>query len=200
MQTFSPSAQNLIKQGVYKTKIKNVFYIERPIYKDSRGFFSEIVKIPELEEVIGTQFVVKQVNHARSEQNVVRGIHAEGWNKFVTVITGVCFAVIVDVRPESETFGIKEYFLMGDGENALDGCLFLPSGVGNSICAVKGPADYLYLVDRLYADRDKSGDMAISIFDPDINIEWPIKKEEMVISERDTNTITLREKYPEKFK
>ena len=76
----------------------------------------------------------------------------------------------------------------------------MPSGVGNSICAVKGPADYLYLVDRLYANRDKSGDMAISIFDPDINIEWPIKKEEMVISERDTNTVTLREKFPEKFK
>lgn len=200
MQSYSPTEENKIKEGVYKTQISGVVYVQRPIYRDNRGFFSEIVKIPELEEVIGTQFVVKQVNHARSEQNVVRGIHAEGWNKFVTVITGLCFAVIVDVRPESETFGLKEYFLMGNGESALDGCLFLPSGVGNSICVMNGPVDYLYLVDRLYADRDQSGDMAISVFDPDINIEWPIKKEEMIISERDTNTTTLREKYPEKFK
>ncbi len=200
MQSFTPSEENRIKEGVYKTKINGVLYVQRPIYRDNRGFFSEIVKIPELEVIIGQPFVVKQVNHARSEQNVVRGIHAEGWNKLVCVVNGVCYAVIVDVRPESETFGAKEYFLMGDGENALDGCLFLPSGVGNSICVMKGPVDYFYLVDRLYADRDKNGDMAISVFDPDLNIEWPIKKEEMVISERDTNTVTLREKYPEKFK
>ncbi len=200
MQTYLPTEENKLNKGVYKTKIKGLLYVERQIYRDNRGFFSEIVKIPELELIIGNEFVVKQVNHARSEQNVVRGIHAEGWNKFICVIAGVCFAVIVDVRPESETFGVKEYFLMGDGENALDGCLFLPSGVGNSICVIKGPVDYLYLVDRLYADRDQSGDMAISVFDPDINIEWPIAKEQMVISERDTKTITLREKYPEKFK
>jgi dTDP-4-dehydrorhamnose 3,5-epimerase len=200
MQTYLPIIENKISEGVYKTKINGLLYVERPIYRDNRGFFSEIVKIPELEQIIGTQFVVKQVNHARSEQNVVRGIHAEGWNKFITVISGLCYAVIVDVRPESETFGIKEYFLMGDGNNALEGCLFLPSGVGNSICVLKGPVDYLYLVDRLYADRDKAGDTAISVFDPDINIEWPIAKDQMVISERDTNTISLREKYPEKFK
>lgn len=199
MQTYQPTEENKVKEGVYKTAINGLFYIERPIHSDNRGFFSEVVKVPELEEVTGTTFEVKQVNHARSEQNVIRGIHAEGWNKYVCIISGTCFAAIVDVRPESETFGKKEYFIMGDREDALKGCLFLPSGVGNSVCVLEGPLDYLYLVDRLYKDRDTKGDVAISVFDPDINIEWPLERDKMIISERDTNAITLREKSPEKF-
>lgn len=197
--TYKPTEENKLREGVHKTSINGLLYIDRTMNTDNRGFFSEVVKIPELEQIIGQEFVVKQVNHARSETNVVRGIHAEGWNKYIFVVTGLCFAAIVDVRPESETFGNKEFFLLGSGENALNGCLFLPSGVGNSVCVLEGPVDYLYLVDRLYADRDKAGDVAISIFDPDLNIPWPIAKEDMIISERDTNTITLREKVPEKF-
>lgn len=197
--TYQPTDENKLQDGVYKTSINGLLYIDRPIHTDNRGFFSEVVKIPELEQIIGTEFVVKQVNHARSEKNVVRGIHAEGWNKFVFVLTGLAFSAIVDVRPDSETFGKKEYFLLGSGEYALTGCLFLPSGVGNSVCILEGPVDYLYLVDRLYKDRDASGDVAISIFDPDLQIPWPVAKEDMIISERDTNTITLREKSPEKF-
>ncbi len=197
--TYKPSDENKIQEGIFKTSVNGVLYIERSIYADERGFFSEIVKVPELEKIIAMPFQVKQVNHARSEQNVMRGIHAEGWNKFVVVLTGTCFSAIVDVRPDSDTFGKKEYFLLGNREDALKGCLFLPSGVGNSLCVLDGPVDYLYLVDRLYEDRDKSGDVAISLFDPDLDIPWPIEKENMIISERDTNSITLREKCPEKF-
>lgn len=197
--TYQPTDTNKVSEGVYKTSINGVLYIDRPIHTDNRGFFSEVVKMPDLEQIIGKPFVVKQVNHARSEKNVVRGIHAEGWNKYVFVITGLAFSAIVDVRPDSETFGNKEYFLLGNGENSLTGCLFLPVGVGNSICVLEGPVDYLYLVDRLYSERDKAGDVAISAFDPDLNIPWPVAKEDMIISERDTNTITLREKSPEKF-
>ena len=198
-QTYTPSEEFRIRDGVFKTSIEGILYIERPIHSDERGFFSEVVKIPELEQMIGQVFVVKQVNHARSEQNVVRGIHAEGWNKYVSVITGLAFSAVVDVRPESATFGMKEYFLLGEGDKGLKGCLFLPSGVGNSICVLEGPVDYLYLVDRLYADRDKSGYLAISLFDPDLNIPWPVSKDQMVISDRDKNSITLRERSPEKF-
>ena len=58
---------------------------------------------------------------------------------------------------------------------------------------------YSYAVDKLYKDRDKSGDVAISLFDPDLGVDWPIDKKNIVVSQRDINTISLREKYPEKF-
>jgi dTDP-4-dehydrorhamnose 3,5-epimerase len=196
---FEPKQDNQIQNGVFKTQINGMFYIERPYHKDQRGFFSEVVKVPNIESYTGSPFQIKQINHARSEKNVIRGIHAEGWNKFVFIVSGVGFAAIVDVRTESSTFGNKEFFKLGLAEDALSGCLFLPSGIGNSICVLDGPLDYIYVVDKLYEDRDTSGDLAISVFDPDLQIPWPIKREDMIISERDINSITLREKHPEKF-
>lgn len=199
-ETYQILPQNKIVEGVYSTNIEGMFYVEHKTFPDQRGFFSEILKTPEIEEVIGQPFQIKQVNHARSLDKVVRGIHCEGWNKFITITDGICFSAIVDVRPNSTTFGEKEYFLLGQGDEALDGSVYIPAGCGNSMCVIEGPVDYLYFVDRLYQDRDKAGDLALSLFDEDIAIQWPLNREDMILSERDINAITLREKYPEKFK
>lgn len=198
-QTYIPTSELQAAKGIYKTAIDGLLYIEQSLFPDNRGFFSEIVRLPEIEAVTGQSFNVRQVNHARSEQNVVRGIHAEGWNKCTFITRGKALCALIDVRPTSNTFLKKEYFLLGEGEGALHGVLFLPSGIGNSLSVIEGPVDYIYLVDRLYKDRDPAGDVAISLFDPDIAVEWPIDRESMIISKRDENAITLREKYPEKF-
>lgn len=199
-QTYKPTSDSQVAKGIYKTAIDGLLFIDKSVFEDSRGFFTEVVRLPEVEAVIGKPFNVRQVNHARSEQNVVRGIHAEGWNKCTFITRGKAFCALVDVRPESKTFLVKEYFLLGEGEGALAGVLFLPSGIGNSLCVIEGPVDYIYLVDRLYKDRDPSGDAAISLFDPDLAVQWPIPKEQMVISSRDENAVSVREKFPEKFK
>lgn len=195
--TFKPT--NEIAKGIYSTQINNLLYIQHSTHKDSRGFFSEVARFPELEAVIGQPFTVKQINHARSEKNVIRGIHAENWNKYISITSGVIFAAIADVRPTSSTFGKVETFILGHGDSALDGSLYLPATIGNSMCVLEGPVDYIYFVDRLYSERDTTGDVAISLFDSDLNIQWPISREEMVISERDMKAIPLRGKFPEKF-
>ena len=184
--------------GMFKTAIDGLFFVEKSFHEDDRGFFSEIGRIPEIEAVTGQPFVIKQINHARSNKNVVRGIHAEGWNKFIFVTQGKSFCALADLRPESSTFKSVQTFVLGFGEGALSGSLYVPMGVGNSYAVLDGPMDYVYFVDRLYADRNKSGDMAISLFDPELNIPWPIAKEEMILSERDKNCITLKEKFDSK--
>ena len=93
-----------------------------------------------------------------------------------------------------------ETFSLGIGEGARAGAIYLEKGIGNSLCVTEGPVDYVYVVDVLYADRDKSQDRAISIFDKDLAIDWPVARERMIMSERDTQTVTLRELLPEKFK
>ena len=183
---------------MFKTAIDGLFFVEKSFHEDERGFFSEIGRIPEIEVVTGQPFVIKQINHARSNKNVVRGIHAEGWNKFIFVTQGKSFCALADLRPESSTFKSVQTFVLGFGEGALSGSLYVPMGVGNSYAVLDGPMDYVYFVDRLYADRNKSGDMAISLFDPELNIPWPIAKEEMILSERDKNCITLKEKFDSK--
>ena len=127
-------------------------------------------------------------------------MHAEDWKKIITVINGLAFCALADVRPESATFGQVVNFRLGFGEGGLTGSLLVEEEIANSFCVLKGPVDYVYCVDRLYSERDPKGDVAISLFDPDLKIEWPIKREAMILSERDKNSISLRQRFPEKFK
>jgi len=88
---------------------------------------------------------------------------------------------------------------LGPNPDSLQGSFFLPIGIANSFLVLEGPVNYLYEVDRLYQDRDTAHDVAISLFDPDLNVVWPINKEQMIYSKRDVQSISLREKFPEKF-
>ncbi|MCA9371364.1 dTDP-4-dehydrorhamnose 3,5-epimerase family protein [Candidatus Woesebacteria bacterium] len=187
MNYYQPSSENHIDRNIYKTPVDGVLYVKKTVHDDERGFFAEIARIPEIESITGEPFSIRQINHARSKTNVVRGIHAEGWNKLVFVPQGTCFCAIADVRESSPTYKFVVYFKLGKSDDALKGSLYLPSGVGNSICVLDGPVDYVYGVDRLYADRDPAGDAAISLFDPTLNIEWPIPREQMILSDRDVN-------------
>ncbi len=198
---YSVNEQNKVGDRIYKTKIDGLFYISTQVFEDNRGFYREIAIVPDLDTVRGEVFQVKQLNHSNSKQNVIRGIHAEHWNKLITITHGVCLCVLVDIRPESPTFLEKEYFLLGYGsQNPLPGAIFVTQGIGNSFLTVEGPSEYFYAVDSLYRERDKSGDQAISLFDADLQIEWPISQENMIISDRDLQSKSLRELYPDKFK
>lgn len=199
MQTYQPETNLKIAEDIYKTKIDGLFFLPHHTYPDNRGFYSEVSRIPEVESVIGQKFVTKQVNHSRSNTNVVRGFHAEAWNKLITVASGKVLSVLVDIRPDSPTFGQTEKFILGSDEEALNGAIFVTQGIANGFMVLEGPADYIYLVDALYAERDKSGDKAINLFDQDINVEWPIPREQMIFSDRDANSISLRELFPDRF-
>lgn len=178
---------------IKKTSIEGLLILERPTFGDERGFFREIFHKDELDRVLGVKFDGVQLNHSRSNPGVLRGIHAERWNKIISPVNGSAFLAIVDIRPESATFGKFETFTIND-ENRFS--LFLPNGMANSICVIdETPVDYFYLVDAYYTGQDTR---AIAWDDPDLNIPWPIK--DPIISERDKNNPRLRELFPDKFK
>lgn len=192
--------ENKVGERIYKTQIGGLYYVSTEVLNDDRGFYREIAVIPDLNNITKSSFEIKQLNHSDSVQNVVRGIHAENWNKLITVTHGVCLCVLCDIRPDSPTFLQKEYFLLGYGQKSpLPGSIFVTNGIGNSFLTVEGPSEYIYAVDQLYRNRDTGNDIAISLFDEDLKINWPIGRENMIISERDLNFTTLRAKYPEKF-
>jgi len=158
---------------------------------DNRGFFREAVRMSDLKDV-GVDFSPVQVNHSLSEPNVIRALHAEQWNKLVYPVTGSIFVAIVDIRPESKTFGQVETFNMSQNDRQL---LYIPVGFANSICVVGNePVNYIYLVDQYYTGQDTR---AIAWNDPDLAIDWPVKNP--IISERDQNNPKLRDLFPEKF-
>lgn len=179
-------------ETIRTTSIPGLLVIERPTFPDNRGIFREVLRKSELEEVSGVKFEPVQWNHSRSEPGVIRGLHAEKWNKVVYPVTGRMFAAIVDIRPDSPTFGKVETFEF-DGEEHK--ALFIPRGLANSICVVgEKPVHYMYLVDVEY---DGSDVRAIAWNDPDLAIDWPVKNP--ILSARDRENPRLRELFPEKF-
>lgn len=177
---------------IEQTSIPGLFKVKRPSFEDDRGFFKEIFHLDELESILEHPFKPVQSNHACSKPQVLRGLHAENWNKLIYPMTGESVSVIVDIRPENPTFGKFEIFEFSNDDRYA---LFLPKGVANSVC-VTGLEDvhYLYLVDAYY---DGSDTRAIAWDDPDLAINWPIK--DPILSERDRSNPRLRELFPEKF-
>lgn len=188
-----------IAKDIFKTKIAGLYLIKQTRHQDNRGFYAELSIIPQIEKATGQKFAVQQVNLSHSKSKVIRGFHAEGWNKLATVVSGTAFCALADIRPDSPTFAEVETFLLGDSPEATQGSLYISEGIANSFCVTNGEANYLYVVDKLYQDRDPAGDQAISLFDPDLKVNWPIPKSEMVYSDRDRQAKTLRELFPEKF-
>lgn len=178
---------------IKETSIPGLLVISMPTYADDRGFFREAVRMNVLEKISGVRFNAKQWNHSRSKPGVIRGLHAEGWNKIVYPATGRMFSALLDIRPGSPTFGkIETVIFDGNDHKAL----FIPRGVANSICAVgKRAVDYHYLVDAYYDGKDTT---AVAWDDPDLGIRWPIKKP--MISKRDKENPRLRDLFPDKFK
>lgn len=176
---------------VKTTSIPGLLVLERPTFKDNRGFFREVFHLNELVEAIGNEFKPVQCNHSLSHSNVIRALHAENWNKLVYPVTGKMFAAIVDIRPESTTFGKFETFTFSD-ENRFT--LFVSKGLANSVCALEGDVNYLYLADAYYTGSDTG---AVAWDDPDINVPWPIK--DPIVSDRDKSNPKLRDLFPEKF-
>jgi len=181
-----------IEDNIYKTGIDGLYYFHRDLKGDDRGFFSEICHPESFGNLVEGGFKIKQINHARSQENVVRGINAEDWNKLVFITSGKAFCAIADLRPESATYKKVETFILGFDEESLPGGLFISKGLGNGVAVINGPLEYIYLVDKLYKDRDPAGDMAVSLFDPQLAINWPIEQDKMIISDRDRNSILLK--------
>lgn len=175
---------------VANTTLPGLLKIERPLRHDVRGYFHEVVRPEELTEVIGKEFVLKQVNHSRSVQNVLRGLHAEHWDKIVWVVRGAALSAIVDIRPDSPTFGKYELFELTDTNGIA---LYIPEGFANSICA-QTDIDYVYLVNKTY---DGSDTTAVAWDDLDIGIQWPNRYP--ILSDRDQNNPRLRDLFPERF-
>ena len=177
---------------IKKTSIEGLLILERPLISDERGFFKEIFHLDELEESLGQQSRPVQANHSRSLPKILRGLHAENWNKLVYPLSGKVFVAIADIRPQSLTFGQVETFTIGDSNRHA---LFISKGLANSFCVLDETVNYLYLVDAYW---DGSDTRAVVWDDPTLAINWPIK--DPIISERDKNNPTLKQLFPEKFK
>lgn len=173
------------------TSIDGLFLISRPTFSDDRGFFKEIGRTSEINQAIGSEFKIAQINHSYSVKNVLRGIHIAPWNKLIYVVTGKVQCAIVDTRPDSPTFLRFESFILGEDNRQA---LFVSKLLGNSYAVLSDSAHYFYFTDQEWEiGKEKS----IVWNDPMINIPWQV--ENPIISERDKTNITIKDLFPDKF-
>jgi dTDP-4-dehydrorhamnose 3,5-epimerase len=160
--------------------LDGVLLVELKIWGDERGFFVERFQL-EAFEAHGLPTTFVQDNHSRSAPGVLRGLHyqtAPQQGKLVGVVRGRVWDVVVDIRPESPTFGQHVGTELSDMNGRL---LWIPPRFAHGFCVIGDePADILYKVDAPYNPATEAG---ISWGDADLSIEWPIASP--TVSERD---------------
>jgi dTDP-4-dehydrorhamnose 3,5-epimerase len=175
---------------VETTSIEGLLVVRWETHEDDRGFFRQTHRADELAAALGRGVVFRQANHARSRPGVLRGFHAEPWDKLVYVAAGTAFAAVADLRPHSDTYGEVATFWLGDppGERVR---LFVAQGLGNAYCAVgERDVDYLYDVSEVWTpDVDKR---AVAYDDPDLGVAWPVT--EPLVSAADRAAPRLRDR------
>jgi dTDP-4-dehydrorhamnose 3,5-epimerase len=171
---------------VSPTSIDGLFVVDSPQLEDERGFFRESFRLEELSEAVGREVRFRQSNHSRSKPGVLRGFHAEPWDKLIYVVRGVALCVVVDPRPASATFGRSESFLLGDAPGRRRR-LFVTNGLANAFQAIE-EADYVNEVSEVF-DADRRFGLVWN--DPQLSIEWPIP--DPILSDVDRALPTLDE-------
>ncbi|HET7320586.1 MAG TPA: dTDP-4-dehydrorhamnose 3,5-epimerase family protein [Candidatus Saccharimonadales bacterium] len=160
---------------------------------DERGYFQEKFQRQKLMAAgLPADFVIVQNNISYNhESGVTRGIHAEPWEKYVSVVSGRAFAAWVDLR-KGETFGQTYYTELNPEVTA-----FVPRGVANSYQALEQDVIYSYLVNDHWSAEGKY--QSVNMFDPELAIPWPLSKDQAVVSERDLNHPLLKDVTPMEF-
>lgn len=170
------------------TKIEGVWVIEPKVFKDARGYFFEAFKKEEFESHVGpVQFI--QDNESKSTYGVLRGLHYQKGEysqaKLVRVIRGKVLDVAVDLRRSSPTFGQHVAVELSE-ENKRQ--FFIPRGFAHGFLVLSEEAVFTYKVDNVYAPQAEA---SILFSDPALNIQWPIEKESVVMSEKDKAAVLL---------
>jgi dTDP-4-dehydrorhamnose 3,5-epimerase len=170
--------------------IQGLFSITSPKLEDRRGFFREHYRHSALAAAIGREPKMRQGNHSRSRAGVLRGFHAEAWDKLIYVVRGTATCVVADTRPDSPTFGRHESFLIGDapGEHMR---IFVAEGLSNAFyCHTE--VDYLNDVSAEFRPEGRGG---VLWSDETLAVDWPTRSP--ILSDVDANLPTLRALYPD---
>lgn len=176
-----------------ETGIEGLVVVELTVHGDSRGWFKENWQRAKMVGGLGLpdrRWVQNNVSY-NLQRGVTRGIHAEPWDKFVSVATGSVFGAWVDLRAGSPTYG-EVYTATLDPSRAI----YVPRGVGNSYQALEDGTAYTYLVDAHWSAELKRTYTFVNLADPELAIEWPIPLGECELSEADRNHPPLADVTP----
>lgn len=178
-----------VELAVETTAIPGLLVVRLPVHGDERGWFKESWQRAKMTALGLPDFGPVQHNVSyNASRGATRGIHAEPWDKLVTVATGRVFGAWVDLR-EGPGFGASVAVEIGPSV-----AVYVPRGVGNSYQALEDGTAYSYLVNAHWQAGQTYP--ALALDDPTVAIDWPVPLAEAEISTKDRANPRLEEVTP----
>lgn len=168
-------------------------YVIKPFYvTDARGGLIKDYNVDAF-KAVGIDYELKETFYTISKRCAIRAIHfqlGKPQPKLMRCISGKVWYVIVDLRPESETFGrYRSMELSGDDPT----CILCPAGFGQGYIALEDSIMSYKAAEVFYG----AGDAGIMYNDPELGIEWPFEliggKDQLIISEKDLKLMSFKE-------
>ena len=166
---------------IIKTKFNGLKIYKKNSFNDKRGYTRELF----LNKLLNKKFPFDLIS--LSKKNVIRGLHLQikkPQGKFITVLKGKIFDVVVDCRKNSKTFGQYFSIVLSEKQNSS---LFIPEGFAHGYCSLTQDSLLHY---KMTEYRDKKLERGILWNDKDLNIKWPLKNP--IISVKDKTNISFK--------
>ena len=166
--------------AAHPTPIPGVVLYDLPVHGDNRGWFKENWQREKMLALGLPDFGPVQNNISFNEKaGTTRGIHAEPWDKFISVATGRIFGAWVDLR-EGPSFGT-----VFTAELDPSQAIFIPRGVGNAFQTLEDNTAYTYLVNDHWSADAQGQYTFLNLADETAAIAWPIPLEQAELSDKD---------------
>ena len=157
------------------TDLEGVKLIKPTIHEDYRGTNFESYNASNY-YTIPNQFVVDSISTSR--KHVLRGIHGDNrTTKLISCLYGTIYFVVLDCRPDSETYHQWQSFTLSDRNKHQ---VLVPPGFGNAHLVMSDECVFSYKLDQYY---ERSSQFTYRWNDDRFNIYWPIKNP--ILSKRD---------------
>ena len=173
-------------------ELKDAYAIQPFFASDHRGGLIKDYNVDTF-RANGITHDLKEVFYTLSKRGVIRATHFQlikQQPKLVRCVSGHVYDVIVDMRPDSATYGKWLGFHL-TGENMLS--LLVPAGFGHGYLVIEDSVVSYKCAEVFFGE----GDSGIMYNDPDIGIDWPMEliggAENLIISEKDLNLMSFRE-------
>ncbi len=174
---------------IERTPIPGLLVLRLDVRSDDRGWFVESWQRAKMTALGLPDFGPVQANISwNAERGTTRGLHAEPWDKLVTVPSGRAYGAWVDLR-DGDTFGSTFTVDLEPGV-----AVFVPRGVGNGYQTLADSTAYTYLVNDHW--RPDLAYLAVDHADPALGIAWPVPLAERSLSEKDRTAPSLAEVTP----
>lgn len=187
--SFDPNDYNEL--SVTEASIPGVYIVKLPVHGDNRGWFKENYQKQKMEALGLPAFDIAQNNISYNDKRgATRGLHAEPWEKFISVANGSIFGAWCDLRA-GNSFGKTFTLEINPGV-----AVFVPRGVANGYQTLEDNVTYTYLVNAHWSPDAQY--TFVNLFDPALGIDWPIPKDQAVISDKDAGHPMLADVIPMK--